>query len=69
MSSAAGSLNSSKPLSSDGSVFKMPEQRKGSGRNRGGQPGHLAPSLFLKQIVHNEIRHSKTSRLPSKKER
>ena len=34
------SRNSSKPLSSDGPGFKPPERRKGSGRKRGGQPGH-----------------------------
>ena len=31
---------SSKPPSSDGPGFKPPERRKGSGRKRGGQPGH-----------------------------
>ena len=34
------SRNSSKPPSSNGPGFKPPERRKGSGRKRGGQPGH-----------------------------
>jgi len=34
------SRNSSRPPSSDGPGFKPPKRRKGSGRQRGGQPGH-----------------------------
>ena len=34
------SRNSYKPPSSDWAGFKPPERRKGSGRKRGGQPGH-----------------------------
>jgi transposase len=34
------SRNSSNPPSSDGPGFKPPERRKGTGRKRGGQPGH-----------------------------
>jgi len=34
------SRNSPQPSSSDGSGFKPPERRKGSERQRGGQPGH-----------------------------
>jgi transposase len=34
------SRNSSKPTTSHGPGFKPPERRKGSGRKRGGQPGH-----------------------------
>ena len=34
------SRNFSKPPSSVGPGFKAPERRKGSGRKRGGQPGH-----------------------------
>jgi transposase len=41
------SRNSSKPPSSDGPGFKPPERRKGSGRKRGGQPGHPGAGLEL----------------------
>ena len=51
------SCNSSKPPSSDGPGFKPPERRKGSGRNRGGQPAHpgsgpeLLPIERVDQVV------------------
>lgn len=44
------SRNSSKPPYSDGPGFKPPEQRKGSGRKRGGQPGHPGSSAELLPI-------------------
>ncbi|MCH9714389.1 MAG: IS66 family transposase [Cyanobacteria bacterium] len=53
------SRNSSKPPSSDGPGFKPPERRKGSGRKRGGQPGHpgSGPELLPIERVDEVIDH------------
>jgi transposase len=53
------SRNSSKPPSSDGPGFKPPEQRQGSGRNRGGQPGHpgSGPELLPIERVDEVVEH------------
>ncbi len=53
------SRNSSKPLSSDGPGFKPPERRKGSGRKRGGQPGHpvAGPELLPIERVDEVVEH------------
>jgi transposase len=53
------SRNSSKPPSSDGLGFKPPERRKGSGRNRGGQPGHpgSGPELLPIERVDEVVDH------------
>jgi transposase len=53
------SRNSSKPPSSDGPGFKPPERRKGSGRKRGGQPGHpgSGPELLPIERVDAVVEH------------
>ncbi|MFZ0409769.1 MAG: IS66 family transposase [Cyanobium sp.] len=53
------SRNSSKPPSSDGPGFKPPERRKGSGRKRGGQPGHpgAGPELLPIERVDEVVEH------------
>jgi transposase len=53
------SRNSSKPPSSDRPGFKPPERRKGSGRKRGGQPGHLGsgPELLPIERVDEVVEH------------
>ena len=53
------SRNSSKPPSSDGPGFKPPERRKGSGRKRGGQPGHpgAGPELLPMERVDDVVEH------------
>jgi transposase len=53
------SRNSSKPPSSDGPGFKPPERRKGSGRKRGGQPGHPGngPELLPIEQVDEVVEH------------
>jgi transposase len=53
------SRNSSKPPSSDGPGFKPPARRKGSGRKRGGQPGHpgTGPELLPIERVDEVIDH------------
>ena len=53
------SRNSSKLPSSDGPGFKPPERRKGSGRKRGGQPGHpgAGPELLPMERVDEVVEH------------
>jgi len=53
------SRNSSKPPSSDGLGFKPPSRQKGSGRKRGGQPGHpgAGPELLPVQRVGDVQEH------------
>ena len=53
------SRNSSKPPSSDGPGFKPPERGKGSGRKRGGQPGHpgTGPELLPIERVDEVVEH------------
>jgi transposase len=51
--------NSSKPPSSDGPGFKPSERGKGSGRKRGGQPGHpgSGPELLPMERVDQVVEH------------
>ena len=59
------SRNSSKPPSSDGPGFKPPERRKGSGRKRGGQPGHpgSGPELLpIERVDEVEEHHPEVCR-------
>jgi transposase len=53
------SRNSSKPPSSDAPGFKPPTRRKGSGRKRGGQPGHpgAGPELLPIERVDEVVEH------------
>jgi transposase len=53
------SRNSSKPPSSDGPGFKPSERGKGSGRKRGGQPGHpgSGPELLPIERVDEVVEH------------
>ena len=53
------SRNSSKPPSGDGPGFRPPERRKGSGRKRGGQPGHpgAGPELLPIERVDEVLEH------------
>jgi transposase len=53
------SRNSSRPPSSDGPGFKPPARRKGSGRKRGGQPGHpgSGPELLPIERVDVVVEH------------
>jgi transposase len=53
------SRNSSKPHASDGPGFKLPEQRKGSSRKRGGQHDHpgSGPGLLPIERVDQVVEH------------
>ena len=60
------SRNSSNPPSSVGPGFKPPEQRKGSGRNRGGQPGHpgSGPEPLPIERVDEVVEHQPDAAAP-----
>jgi transposase len=53
------SRNSSRPPSTDSLGFKPPTRRKGSGRKRGGQPGHpgAGPELLPIERVDEVVEH------------